>query len=96
MKMYMIVYDAGYDEDVIETLSSLGIKGYTKWTKVLGKGEKSDPKMDDGIWPGYNSTIMMTVNMAQETGVKQALKNLYENLRSRGIRVFSWPINQIL
>ena len=96
MKMYMIVYDAGYDEDVINTISSFGITGYTKWTKVLGKGEKSDPKMDDGIWPGYNSTIILTVNMAQEAGLNQEFIRLYEKLQSKGIRVFSWPIKQIL
>ena len=92
----MIVYDAGYDEDVIDAITSFGISGYTKWNRVLGTGQKSDPKMDDGIWPGYNSTIMMTVDMAQEAGINQALKNLYEKLKKRGIRVFSWPIQQIL
>ena len=96
MKMYMIVYDAGYDEDVINAITSFGITGYTKWNRVLGQGEKSDPKMDDGIWPGYNSTIMMTVNMAQEVGINQALQDLYVKLRNRGIRVFSWPIKQVL
>ena len=96
MKMYMIVYDAGYDDDVIEALSSFGITGYTKWTKVLGLGVKSDPKMDDGIWPGYNSSIMMTVDEEQEVEIKKALYKLYEKVRGRGLRVFSLPVQQIL
>ena len=96
MKMYMIVYDAGYDEDVIETLSSFGIAGYTKWTKVLGRGIKSDPKMDDGIWPGYNSSIIMTVDEEQEAGIKQELRKLYTKVNSKGLRVFCWPVRQII
>ena len=51
MKMYLIIYDVDYDEEVMEALSICRVTGYTKWNRVLGKGERSDPKLDDAVWP---------------------------------------------
>lgn len=96
MKMYMIIYDASFDEDVTDTLTSCCITGFTKWRRVLGRGERSDPKMDDAVWPGYNSTIMMAVDIPEEPEVTEALKGLYGRMGSMGLRLYSWPIEKIL
>lgn len=96
MKMYTIIYDAGFDEEVNETLTACRIKGFTKWNRVLGKGERSDPKMNDSVWPGFNCTIMMAVDPSEEEGVNQALKKLYKQVGSGGIRVYAWAVEQVL
>jgi len=94
--MYMIIYDAGFDDEINETLVSCGITGFTKWSRVLGKGEKSDPKMNDAVWPGYNYAIMMAVETPVEPDIQNALKSLYERLGSGGIRVYTWTVDKIL
>lgn len=96
MKMYFIIYDAGFDEDVNETLVSCCITGFTKWHQVLGKGEKSVPKMNDAVWPGYNSAIIMAVDDAEEPDIIRALELLYERLGSKGMRVYTWATEKIL
>ncbi len=96
MKMYLIIYDAGFDEDVNETLVSCCITGFTKWSQVLGKGEKSVPKMNDAVWPGYNCAIMMAVESSEEPDIKKALASLYERLGSGGMRVYTWATEKVL
>ena len=96
MKMYMIIYDAGYDEDVNETLVGCCITGFTKWTQVMEKGEKTVPKMNDSVWPGYNCAIMMAVAEPEEPDIKKALDALYDSLGSKGLRVYTWGIEQVL
>ena len=61
MNIYFLVYDVDFDEEVTEVLDSCCVAGYTKWTRVLGKGERSDPKFDNAVWPGFNCSIMMAV-----------------------------------
>jgi hypothetical protein len=47
MKMLLLIYDVDFDEEVMETLTTCCVAGYTKWDRVMGKGERSDPKFDD-------------------------------------------------
>lgn len=96
MKMYLIIYDASFDEEVNETLVSCCVTGFTKWSRVLGKGEGSDPKMDDEVWPGYNSTIMMAVKEVDEPDIQKALKFLYGRLGAGGIRVYAWNVEKVI
>jgi nitrogen regulatory protein PII len=96
MRMLMVVYDAGFDEEVLETLKKAGIKGYTKWTRVLGDGEKSDPKMDDGIWPGYNHTLLMAVKEEEAPVIQKAVTRIHKFMGEKGIRVYSWPVVQVV
>ena len=96
MKMYLIIYDVAVDEDVNEILSSCSITGLTKWDRVLGKGELSDPKMDDAVWPGYNCAIMTAVSLSEEPELKEALQSLYKKMGSKGLRVFGWDVDNVL
>lgn len=95
MKMYLIIYDVGFDEEVNETLVSCCVTGFTKWNQVLGKGERSEPKMNDEVWPGYNCAIMMAVEASEEPDITKALTFLYERLGSSGIRVYTWATEQL-
>jgi len=96
MKMYMIVYDVDHDEDVMETLSHCGDVGYTKWIRVLGKGQHSDPKLDDAVWPGFNCVVMMGVEEETEKMVFDALKSLHEGMKGKALKVFCWPLEKVL
>ena len=97
MKMVMVVYDAGYDDAVRETLADCGSQGYTLWRRVLGRGQRSDPKMDDSVWPGYNDALMAAVDDGPcLDGVFAALAALHERLGGKGIKVFSWPLEKVI
>jgi len=96
MKMFMVIYDVDHDEEVMETLSRCCIMGYTKWVRVLGKGPRSDPKLDDAVWPGFNCVIMMGVEEEMEREVFGALHSLHEEMEGRAMKVFSWPLEKVL
>ena len=41
----MICYNEAIDDEITELLDKIGLEGYTKWTKVLGKGTSSGPHL---------------------------------------------------
>ncbi len=96
MKMFMMIYDVDYDEDVVETLSTCCVAGFSKWSKVLGKGERSAPKMDDSVWPGYNCAVMLAVDESVEKAVFDSLKKLHKEMGKKGLKVFSWPLESVI
>lgn len=96
MKMLFMVYDVDFDEEVMETLSTCCVAGYTKWSKVLGKGERSNPKFDDAVWPGFNCTVMMAVDDELEPVVFEAMRSLHKKIGGKALKVFGWPLERML
>ncbi|MDY6853732.1 MAG: transcriptional regulator [Thermodesulfobacteriota bacterium] len=96
MKMLFIIYDVEFDEDVMETLTTCSIKGYTKWDRVLGKGDKSNPKLDDAVWPGYNCSVAVAVEDCIEDETIKALTGLSDRLGGKGFKAFELPILRVI
>ncbi len=96
MKMFLIIYDVDFDEDVMEVLSTCCIAGFTKWGRVLGKGERSDPKLDDAVWPGFNCAVMMAVEKELEPVVFEALQALHKQMGGKGMKVFCWSLERVI
>ena len=96
MKMLFMIYDVDFDEEVMETLSTCCITGYTKWSKVLGKGERSAPKLDDAVWPGFNCAVMMAVDDELEPKVFEAMQSLHKKKGGKALKVFGWPLERII
>ena len=96
MKMFFLVYDVDFDEDVMETLTACCVTGYTKWSRVLGRGTRSDPKLDDAVWPGYNCSVMMGVEEELEQEVYEAMKLLHEKMGGKSLKVFTWPLERVI
>jgi len=96
MKMLLIIYDVTYDEQVMETLSKCCVTGFTKWEKVLGKGKRSEPKMDDAIWPGYNCAVMVAAEPELESVLLGSLANLLKEIGDKALKVFAWPLEKVI
>ncbi len=56
----------------------------------MGKGERSDPKFDDAVWPGFNCAVMMGVDEALEQAMFEALTSLHKKMEGKALKVFSW------
>lgn len=95
MKMLFLVYDAVYDDEVSEALDKSHPRGYTKWVRVLGRGQRTDPRMDTAVWPGFNNAVVMAVNDGQEAEVKDALAGALP-MDQGGFRLFAWDLEQLL
>jgi len=96
MKMFFIIYDADFDEDVMETLTACRVTGYTKWDRVLGRGKKSDPKFDDAVWPGFNCAIAVVVEDEVEDELFNELEKLSGRLGGIGFKVFELPVLRVI
>ena len=96
MKMFMLIYDVDFDEEVMQTLDACCVTGYTKWDKVMGKGARSDPKLDNAVWPGFNCAVMLEATGDTEDEVFEALQALHRRLGQKGFKVFSWPLEWVI
>ncbi|MBW2039602.1 MAG: transcriptional regulator [Deltaproteobacteria bacterium] len=96
MKMIWIVYDIDREEEVMEVLNRSDIDAYTKWERVLGEGKKSEPKLGTHAWPGFNSALAIAAEEDEALRLLEGLRELARGVGYAGIKVFVWPLEEII
>ena len=63
MKAIMIVYNQAHTERVEYLMEKLGIKGYTLWENVQGRGTSTGvPHLATHAWPEINKSLLMVID----------------------------------
>ena len=94
MKMVMIIYNEAIDDEVMGALSSCGAEYFTKWQRVLGKGQVSEPHLDSNVWPGVNNVCMAVTDDKKVPGILSKIKELHSRLGKEGIKAFVLPVEE--
>jgi nitrogen regulatory protein PII len=95
MKLIMICYNEAIDDEVTEFIEEADVKGYTKWTKVLGKGQTSEPHLLSHIWPKANNVIAVAVEEQVANMILDTVRDLKAKVGSVGLKAFMWEIDDI-
>jgi len=95
MKLVLICYNEAIDDEVIEVLNKAGANGYTKWTKVLGKGTTSGPHLYSHVWPKANNVLATIVSEDIAATLFKDVRQMREKLGTEGIKAFMWEVDDI-
>lgn len=95
MKAVFIVYNQANTERVEYMLDRLGIRGYTQWTDVRGRGSVSGPPhLGTHTWPEMNSAVMTVVPDEKVEELLEKVKNMDAINEEVGVRAFVWNITE--
>ena len=93
MKSVLIVYNQANNERVEYMLDTLGIRGFTFWENVQGRGhDVGDPHRGTHTWPEMNNAIMTGVDDSKVDELLQSVRKLDKRNEEVGIRAFVWDI----
>ena len=95
MKLILVSYSAEIESHVTDLLSRRGIKNYTKWTNVQGRGVSGGPHLGNDIYPGLNNVLAVAVEDGGVEPVMSGVRRLRANLGSEGIKAFVLNIEQM-
>lgn len=95
MKFVMICYNEAVDDEVLELLNSFDVDGYTKWTKVLGKGKTSGPHLYSHIWPKANNALFTVLPENIAVKVFDGIRKIKTEVGAEGLKAFMWQIDDI-
>ena len=95
MKMIMIAYNEALDEEVTEILRSSAQAEFTKWTKVLGRGQESEPHLMTHVWPKANNFLIACVPDEKAPRIMQDVRELRKTMGHEGIKAFSLPLEDV-
>ncbi|OFX72935.1 MAG: hypothetical protein A2X12_09840 [Bacteroidetes bacterium GWE2_29_8] len=93
MKAVFISYNQSLTENVQEILNKMGIRGYTQWTDIQGRGSlKGEPHEGTHTWPELNNTHLVIVEVEKVPALLESLKLLDEKSEQQGLRAFVWNV----
>lgn len=93
MKAVFIVFNQANTERVEYTFDKLGIRGYTWWSDVKGRGTKEgEPRMGTHTWPEMNSAALAIIPDELVDELLRVVKNIDEINLEVGIRAFVWDV----
>lgn len=93
MKMVLLIYEAGIDEDVSGVLDETKVPGYTKLTGATGTGRKGH-RFGTQVWPGTNNLLWIALPEAEIPGLLKRLEVLKGSyLKPPGLQVFIFPVD---
>lgn len=95
MKAVFIAFNQANTERVEYMFDQMGIRGYTWWNEVQGRGSVSgEPRMGTHTWPEMNSATMTVVPDELVGPLLENIRKMDEINKEVGIRAFVWDITQ--
>lgn len=93
MKAVMIIYNQALTEKVEYMFEKTGIKGYTLWENVQGRGtETGVPHMGTHTWPEINKSALTVVDDDIVDSLLAMVKKIDLINDEVGIRAFVWDV----
>jgi nitrogen regulatory protein PII len=93
MKAVMIIYNQAHTERVDFLLDKLGIKGFSLWENVQGRGSHTGvPHLGTHTWPEINKSTLTIVEDDLVDTILDKVKKIDAVNEEVGIRAFVWDI----
>jgi len=93
MKAIMIIYNQANTEKIEYMLDKLGVKGYTLWENVQGRGTNTGvPHLGTHTWPEINKSVLTIVEDGLVDNILDKIKKIDLINEDVGIRAFVWDI----
>lgn len=97
MKSVMIVFNQANTERVEYMLDTLGVRGFTFWENVQGRGTNDGtPHRGTHTWPEMNNAVMCVVDDDKVEPMLQTVRKLDLRNKEVGVKAFVWSIEQMV
>jgi len=89
----MIIYNQAHTEKVEYLLDRIGIKGYSLWENVQGRGSNTGvPHLGTHTWPEINKSLITFVDDSVVDNLLNNVKRIDAVNEEVGIRAFVWDV----
>ncbi len=95
MKAVMLIYNQTVSDKIDFILDHHGLRGYTTWSEVHGRGSVSgEPRMGTHTWPEQNSATLVVVPSDKVDPLLESIEKLDRISEEVGVRAFVWEVEK--
>jgi len=92
-KAIFIAYNQAYYSEVVEILDANGVRGYTMWQEISGRGSyDGEPHEGSHAWPTMNNALITVVEADRVAPILAELRSRDAQAPELGIRAFVWNV----
>lgn len=93
MKAVFIIFNQANTERVEYMFDKLGIRGYTWWTNVNGRGSvDGEPRQGTHTWPEMNAAVITITEDDKVDQILSTVCKIDDINKEVGIRAFVWDV----
>lgn len=93
MTAIFVSYNQAFNDEIVECFEELGVRGFTRWDGVLGRGSfDGEPHYGNHAWPVQNQAVLSMVDDSQVDSIMRSLKAKDEQYPDLGLRAFYWKV----
>ncbi len=97
MQSVMIIFNQANTERVEYMLDILGIRGFTFFEQVQGRGTNGgEPRRGTHAWPEMNSAVITVLPDDKVPELLESVQKLDLRNPEIGVKAFCWTINQMV
>ena len=95
MTAIFIAYNQAYYEEISQLLETQGVRGFTKWNEITGRGsDTGEPHFGTHTGPTFNDAILTIVDDDKVDNIMNELHNHDNATAELGLRAFAWKIDR--
>ena len=95
MKGIFIAYDQAYNMEIADALETLGVRGFTMWQDIAGRGTQTGlPHLGSHAWPTMNNAMLTFVEDDQVDDILGKIRAMDEETPDLGLRAFVWNVEK--
>ena len=95
MKGIFIAYDQAYNMDIADALQALGVRGFTMWQDIAGRGSQTgEPHLGSHAWPTMNNAMLTFVDDDKVDDILAKIRAMDEETPDLGLRAFVWNVEK--
>ena len=95
MKGIFFAYDQAYNMDIADALQALGVRGFTMWEDIAGRGsETGQPHLGSHAWPTMNNAMLAFVEDDKVDDILAKVRAMDEETPVLGLRAFVWNVEK--
>ena len=88
MTAIFIAYNQAYYEEISQLLETQGVRGFTKWNEITGRGsDTGEPHFGTHTWPTFNDAILTFVDDDKVDNIMNELHN-HDNATAELVKSF--------
>lgn len=93
----MIIYNQANTERVEFLLDELGVRGFTFFENVQGRGTvDGEPRRGSHAWPEMNSAMLCVVEEEKVESLLEGVQKLDLRNKEVGVKAFVWAIEKMV
>ena len=95
MKGIFFAYDQAYNMEIADALQDLGVRGFTMWQDIAGRGSQSgEPHLGNHAWPTMNNAMLAFVEDDKVDEILAMVRAKDEETPDLGLRAFVWNVEK--